>query len=218
YREKGNPHKRSSDSTMMLFEPKADYNVKKPNLSNVLLEQLTTTFKQEPIPEQIFYYIYAVLYSNIYRSKYSEFLKIDFPRIPFTKDFKLFQKMSDLGKELIDLHLLKSEVLGSPISKFQGKGTNFVEKLRYNEKEKKVFINKERYFEGIEDEVWDYQIGGYQVCDKWLKDRKGRILTLDDIRHYCKVATALKKTIEIQKKIDRLYPQIEKDLIEFEKY
>jgi len=87
----------------------------------------------------------------------------------------------------------------------------------YNEKEKKVSINKDRYFEGVDNEVWEYQIGGYQVCDKWLKDRKGRRLTLEDIKHYCKVVTALKQTIEIQKKIDMLYPKTEKKLMEFEK-
>lgn len=216
YPERNNSKKRSSSSTMMLFEPKADYNVKRPNLSKALLEQLTMNFKKEPIPEQIFYYIYAVLYSNIYRSKYSEFLKIDFPRVPFTKDFKLFQKMSDLGKKLTELQLLKSKSLSNPISKFQGDGDGIIEKPEYYEKEKKVFINKEQYFEGIEKEIWKYQIGGYQVLDKWLKDRKGKILTLDDIRHYCKIVTTLKKTIEIQKKIDKLYPAIEKELVEFE--
>lgn len=217
YPQKRGSKKQSSSSTMMLFEPKVDYNVRKPNLSEALLEQLAISFKKEPIPEQIFYYIYAVLYSNIYRSKYSEFLKIDFPRIPFTKDFKLFHKMSDLGKELTELHLLKSKSLSNPISKFQGDGTGIVEKPEYNEKQKKVFINKEQYFEGIEKEIWKYQIGGYQVCDKWLKDRKGKILALDDIRHYCKIVTALKKTIDTQKEIDKLYPQIEKELIEFDK-
>ena len=217
YPKETNPKKHSSSSTMMLFEPKADYNVRKPNLSKVLLEQLTINFKKEPIPEQIFYYIYAILYSNIYRSRYSEFLKIDFPRIPFSKDFKLFQKMSDLGKKLTELHLLKSKSLSTPISKFQGDGTGIVEKPEYYEKEKKVLINKEQYFEGIVKEVWEYQIGGYQVCDKWLKDRKGKSLTLEDIRHYCKVVTALKKTIEIQKGIDKLYPEVEKRLIGFER-
>lgn len=174
YPQKENPKKCSASSTMMLFEPKADYNVKKPNLSKRILDKLAISFKKAPIPEQIFYYIYAVLYSNIYRSRYSEFLKIDFPRIPFTKDFKLFQKISDLGEKLTELHLLKSKSLSNPISKFQGDGTGIVEKPEYYEKEKKVFINKEQYFEGIEKEVWEYQIGGYQVCDKWLKDRKGK--------------------------------------------
>ena len=80
-------------------------------------------------------------------------------------------------------------------------------------KERRVYINKTQYFEGVEPEVWEYQIGGYQVLDKWLKDRKKRILNLDDIKHYCRVVTALSKTIEIQTEIDVLYPQVEKDTI-----
>ena len=80
-------------------------------------------------------------------------------------------------------------------------------------KEKRVYINKTQYFEGVEQEVWDYQIGGYQVLDKWLKDRKKRILNLDDIKHYCRVVTAISKTIEIHGEIDALYPGVEKDVI-----
>jgi hypothetical protein len=110
------------------------------------------------------------------------------------------------------LHLLKSNELDQPITKFQGKGDNKVEKMTYGEE--RVWINKDQYFDGITEEIWKYQIGGYQVCDKWLKDRKGRILSLDDIKHYCKFVTAIIKTIEIQKKIDNLYPEIEKETIE----
>lgn len=197
----------------MLFEPEADYGVKKPNLSAEIIDSLSKAFKKTPSPEDIFYYIYAVLYSEIYRTKYAEFLKIDFPRAPFTKDYKLFKKMTECGNWLVDLHLLKSPELDSPIARFQGKGDNKVEKIKYGQG--KVYLNNDQYFEGILSEVWQYQIGGYQVCDKWLKDRKGRILSLDDIRHYCKVVTAIKKTIEIQKKIDNLYPEIEKGTIEF---
>jgi hypothetical protein len=121
--------------------------------------------------------------------------------------------MGEFGRELVDLHLLKSKEVDSPIAKFKGKGENKVEKVTY--KEDKVLINPDQYFDGVTEEIWNYQIGGYQVCDKWLKDRKGRILSLDDIRHYCKVVTAIKKTIEIQKEIDNLYPEIEKETIEF---
>ncbi|MDP2279878.1 MAG: type ISP restriction/modification enzyme, partial [Nitrospirota bacterium] len=78
-----------------------------------------------------------------------------------------------------------------------------------------VYINSSQYFEGISPEVYEYQIGGYQVCNKWLKDRKGRPLSLDDITHYCKVVTALKKTMEVQSKIDSAYPDAEKEIIEF---
>jgi hypothetical protein len=65
----------------------------------------------------------------------------------------------------------------------------------------------------VETEVWKYQVGGYQVLEKWLKDRKKRILSTEDIKHYCRVVTALAKTIEIQRKIDELYPQVEKDVV-----
>jgi hypothetical protein len=87
--------------------------------------------------------------------------------------------------------------------------------LKYDEKENRFYINKDQYFDGIVNELWQYQIGGYQVCDKWLKDRKGKRLSLDDIKHYCKVVTSLQKTIEIQNMIDDIYPEVEKGMIEF---
>ena len=255
YQEKEKPKKRSFGSTMMLFEPQAEYGVKKLNLSPVLVEKLTKEFKksfasdssflrkqesrgkeldsrfhgndsQHITPEQIFYYIYAVLYSNIYRTKYAEFLKIDFPRVPFTKDYKLFKKMADYGNRIVDLHLLESSELDPPTARFQGKGNDKVEKVRYENPPSppfakgglgglgRLYINNDQYFEGISPEVWKYQVGGYQVCNKWLKDRKGRVLLVEEIKHYCKIITALKKTIDIQAKIDSVYPEIEKELIE----
>jgi uncharacterized protein YtpQ (UPF0354 family) len=102
-----------------------------------------------------------------------------------------------------------------PVAKFQGTGKNVVEKLKYYQKESRIYINKDQYFEGAEEEVWECRIGGYQVCNKWLKDRKGRALSLEEIKHYCKVVTAINKTIEIQKNIAGIYPQVEKELIEF---
>jgi predicted helicase len=186
---------------------------KQPNISPEISSTFSDIYKKELTPEEIFYYVYAVLYSNLYRTKYGEFLKIEFPRVPFTKDYKLFRKMSDYGSRLIHLHLLKSPELDSPAARFQVKGDNRVGKVKYEQE--RVSINKEQYFEGIAGEVWRYQIGGYQVCDKWLKDRKGRVLSLDDIRDYCKVVTAIKNTIEIQKEIDKLYSEIEQETIEF---
>jgi len=112
--------------------------------------------------------------------------------------------------------MLKSTELDTPISKFQGKGENRVEKLKYDEKEKRVYFNQGQYFEGIKKEVWQYQIGGYQVCNKWLKDRKKKFLSLDDIKHYCKIVTSLQKTIEVQKAIDDIYPEVEKETVEVE--
>ena len=119
--------------------------------------------------------------------------------------------MAEYGEKLVNLHLLQSAELDTPAAKFQGNGDNRIEKLKYEKG--RVFINKNQYFEGIQPEVWEYQIGGYQVCDKWLKDRKSRVLSLEDIKHYCKVVTALSKTIKIQDKIDKCYPEVEKDLL-----
>jgi predicted helicase len=209
YHKKDNPKKQSITSIMMLFEPQADYGIRKPNLSHVLVEKLTKEYKKAPSPEEIFYYIYAVLHSETYRTKYAAFLKIDFPRVPFTKDYNLLKKMAEYGKRIVDLHLLKSAELDLPIARFHGIGDNRVDKPRYDEKAEIVYINKTRYFEGIPTDVWTYQIGGYQVCNKWLKDRKGRILSLDEIQTYCRIVTALWKTIEIQKDIDSFYKEIE---------
>lgn len=181
---------------------------KKPNINPELFEELKKSFKKEVTPEEIFYYIYAVLYSNIYRTKYAEFLKIDFPRVPFTKDYKLFIQLGKLGKQLADLHLLKSKELDKTISKFPIDGNNKVEKPKYDDE--KVWINKEQYFDGIKEEVWQYQIGGYQVCEKWLKDRKDRTLSTEEVKTYCKIVTALSKTIELQKEIDKNFEQVEK--------
>jgi len=202
-------------TTFMLFEQAASYSARKPNISEAVLKLLVKTYGKQLSPEQIFKYIYAILYSNAYRKKFSEFLKIDFPRIPFTKDYRFFKKMAEYGSRLVDLHLLKYSALDFPIAKFQGEGENRVEKLKYEEKAGLLHINKTQYFEGISKEVWSYQIGGYQVCDKWLKDRKGRELSADEIRSYCRIVTSLKKTIEIQKAIDEIYPEVEKEIIEF---
>jgi len=185
------------------------------NINKILWKDLESAYSNSPSPEEIFYYIYSILHSNIYRIKYAEFLKTDFPRIPFATNYDLFIKMGKLGKKLVDLHLLKSELLSHPIAKFQGKADNIVEKPVYNEEEGRFYINKTQYFEGVKQDVWEYPIGGYQVLSKWTKYRRGRKLSLADIKHYCKVVTALKKTIEIQDEIDKLYTDAEKDILEF---
>jgi len=186
---------------------------RKVNLNPEVSCKLKETYKKDIAPEEIFNYIYGVLYSNIYREKYKEFLRIDFPRIPFTSDYKLFTEIGNLGKELVELHLLKSREVEKPISKFHGKGLNLVEKVKYDDKEGRVYINKNQFFDGIDKEVWNYMIGGYQVLNKWLKDRKGRYLSLEEIKIYPKIVTSIKKTIEIQKEIDKLYPLIEETLL-----
>jgi len=187
---------------------------RQPNLAPEIIEQLTSNFGKTPTPEEILYYIYAVFYSNIYRERYAEFLKIDFPRVPFTSNYQLFQQMAELGEKVANLHLLKSSELDTPISRYQGSGEdNKIDKPIYNETEKRVYINSEKYFDNVEPEVWNYQIGGYQVLHKFIKDRKGR--NMDDPRHYCRVVSALAKTIEYQKKIDKIYEDVEKGIVEF---
>src|SRR5574337_1308241 len=104
---------------------------------------------------------------------------------------------------------------GHPAARFEGTGDNRMRKHQYSENEQRVYINEAQYFEGIAQETWEYQIGGYQVLNKWLKDRKERILSLEDIQHYCRVATALSNTIAIQGDIDDLYAEIEKVSLRF---
>ncbi|MDP1622837.1 MAG: type ISP restriction/modification enzyme [Bacteroidales bacterium] len=206
--------KKGGFQSMMLFESETEYGSegRKPNISSVVFEQLEKVYKKKPTPEQILFYCYSVLYSNIYREKYAEFLKIDFPRVPFTGIHTLFLQMAELGEELTQLHLLKSKSLNNPIVKYKGLGEDLIVKPVYNEANRCVFINATKYFEGIEPEMWNYHIGGYQVLEKYLKDRKGRQMT--DPATYCKIATSIAKTIEIQQKIDLVYTEIEtKELI-----
>jgi predicted helicase len=209
--------KKAGYQTMLLFEPEPEYGPggRKPNIAPKVFEQLQTAYKKKPTPEQILYYCYAVLYSNTYREKYAEFLKIDFPRIPFTADYKLFLQMAELGEELAQQHLLKSKSLDSPGVRYLGNGEDMIEKPVYDEQWKCVRINEKKYFEGISKEVWEYHIGGYQVMEKYLKDRKGR--QMDDPELYCKIASAIYHTINIQKQIDGLYQKIERKLLSKEK-
>lgn len=207
--------KKKGIQAMMLFEPEEPYGKKGkiPNIAFKIFEQLEKAYKKKPSPEQILYYCYAVLYSNMYREKYAEFLKIDFPRIPFTTDKDLFMEMAKLGEELAALHLLKHKDLNRLVTKYFGKGGNDkIEKPVYDEEAQRVYINEARYFDNISKAVWEYQVGGYQPMEKYLKDRKGR--QLDDPVHYCKMATAIAKTIELQKEADRLFTKAEKKVLQ----
>jgi predicted helicase len=185
-----------------------------PNLAPNLIEALKSAFKKEPSPEQIFHYIYALLYSNAYRKKYAEFLKTDFPRVPFTKSYKLFNKLAEKGEELVELHLLKSKKLANPIAKCEGSGDLRVAKVTYDRNKARVHINLGKWFVGIPPEVWEYHIGGYQVSEKWLKDRKGRELSSEEVAHYTRVVTAIAETISIQQSLDDLFAEVETSLLE----
>ena len=159
-------------------------------------------------PKAIFYYAYAIFHSPNYRKRYAEFLKIDFPRLPLTSNLEMFHTLSRLGGELVSLHLMESDRLNIPATKWQGsKPSCEVEKITYSDDT--VWINKGRSegLRGVPENVWNFHIGGYQVCDKWLKDRKGRVLSAEDINHYQKIVVALNETIHLMKEIDEVIDQ-----------
>ncbi len=185
-------------------------------------------------PEDIFYYAYAVFHSPTYRERYAECLKINFPRLPLTSDRELFAKLVEKGERLADLHLLREAGELGDAPAFNIPGSNEVEKVRYVEEtggrtgvppvpsdreatgetpvvpKERVYINKKQYFAGVEPEVWEFQIGGYQVCQKWLKDRTikklGRPLSYDDIKHYQGIVLALRETRQLMEEIDQIIP------------
>ena len=191
---------------------------RRPNLNSKIVTTLTDAHGQESSPEEIFHYIYAILHAPAYRKKYAEFLKREFPRVPFTAERELFAKLATLGARLTDLHLLTSLELDPPICRFEGEGNTVVARtkaqgFRYDPDAQRMYINKTQYFGPIPAEVYQYRIGGYQVCEKWLKDRKDRRLQLDDIRTYCQMVTAIGRTIEIQKEIDIAYADVEDNCV-----
>lgn len=170
-----------------------------PNLSPVFLAALTDQLGSTPTPEDCFHYAYAVFHSPTYRSRYAGFLKIDFPRLPLTSDVTLFRSLCGLGQQLVGLHLM--DTTAPAICRYPVAGDNKVETVRYADD--RVYINAAQYFEGVPDAVWCFHIGGYQVAHKWLKDRKGRQLSYDDLTHYQQVMAALAETLRLQVAIDQ---------------
>ena len=165
-------------------------------------------------PEDIFDYIYGVFHSLSYRIRYAEFLKRDFPRVPLTSNTDLFRDLSTLGENLVSLHLMESDKLNNHITTFPIKGDNAVTKVGETKKKLKdlkggkgkLYINATQYFDDLPEEVWNFHIGCYQVCYKWLYDRKkaGRKLSAEDIEHYHKIVVAINETIKIMKQIDEV--------------
>ncbi len=153
-------------------------------------------------PLDILDYIYAVLHSPTYREKYKEFLKIDFPRVPYPKDLETFWKLVELGGQIRQIHLLESPVVEKYNTQYPVDGTNEVEKLRYDGN--RVYINESQYFSNVPEVAWNFYIGGYQPAQKWLKDRKGRKLEFEDIQHYQKIIMALTETDRLMKEIDKV--------------
>jgi hypothetical protein len=153
-------------------------------------------------PQEIGYFVYAVLYCPSYRARYAEFLKIDFPRLPLTSNLELFRSLASLGGQLVAVHLLESLKLDHPITEYLGGRAHEVERVSWSKNT--VWLNKTQTtgFRGVREEVWNFHIGGYQVCQKWLKDRRGRTLSKDDIIHYQKIVVAVAETIRLMKEID----------------
>ena len=168
-------------------------------------------------PIDLLDYIYAVLHSPSYREKYKEFLKIDFPRVPYPTSLSKFQTLTKLGSELRQIHLLESPVVEDFITQYPEDGTNIVGKLYYEKTTEtlgRVYINHDKtppsgvgglqYFENVPEVAWNFYIGGYQPAQKWLKDRKERELSYEDILHYQKIIVALSETDRIMKEIDTI--------------
>jgi len=192
-----------------------------PNINPEFIKEFSAKLGFTPSSEEIFYYAYAVFYCPTYRTRYAEQLKIDFPRLPLTSDKELLKKLVQKGNELVNLHLLgenpfdDSETIFDDNLKFHVSvgGTKpentedwKVEKVEYDPQEKRVYINNGQYFEGIDKNTWDFMIGGYQVLDKWLKDRKKaeRCLSTDDLMHYIKIIVSLRETQRVMQEIDDL--------------
>ena len=172
---------------------------RKANLDEKIWADINTAIGKEAAPEDIFDYIYGVLHSPAYRAKYKEFLKVDFPRIPYPKDAAEFEHYRGLGHELRELHLMHN-VPASPVA-FPEAGSMVVEQITYDGD--KVRINGDQYFANVPAEAWNFYIGGYQPAQKWLKDRKGRALSFDDINHYRNIIAVLLRTAELMREIDR---------------
>lgn len=175
------------------------------NMDKKVLDNYSSVICEEIVPEELLQYIYAVLYSPKYRSCYREFLKIDFPRIPYPKDADQFHRLAEKGAELRRLHLMEDAQNWERRITFPVPGENNenpVEAIRFEDG--KVWINKSQYFGNVPELAWTFFIGGYQPAQKWLKDRKGRNLDYQDILHYGHIIYALEETDRIMKEIDEI--------------
>lgn len=168
----------------------------------------TATGDARPDEVKVFDYIYGVLHCPAYRETYAEFLKIDFPRVPFPPSREVFRTISEQGEALRRLHLMEDAAIGPAPYPFHGDGDSVVDKPRFQPQPDgtgRVYINGKgnegQYFAGVPAVSWSFPIGGYQPAQKWLKDRKGRALSYDDIRHYQKIIKILAETDRIMQEI-----------------
>jgi predicted helicase len=198
-----------------------------PEFIDVLERDMKMPAGQNELAKQVFYYIYAVLYSPHFRKTQTYELKIDFPNIPFPLDYDLFNQLSQLGKRLTDIHLMKSKELNRTGSKFEVPGSNRVEKASYvsprqlasqrafkqvkkSEKSKEgiIYINKSQYFSQIKPEMWEYMLCGYQILRKWLNMRKNKTLRPDEISQLIRMVRCIQLTMDYQEKIDSLFKEL----------
>jgi len=175
---------------------------KTPNFNLQIIERIKQIVG-EFTPEDLFDYMYAVLHSPSYREKFKEFLKIDFPRVPYPQDTTTFKKLVALGTKLRELHLLESPTVNQFITTYPIQGTDIVDKPLYEDEN--VYINETQYVGNVPKVAWNFYIGGYQPAQKWLKDRNGRTLTNEDIEHYQQMIVALTETNRIMKEIDAVF-------------
>jgi hypothetical protein len=167
--------------------------------------------------DDIFDYVYAVLHSPSFRIRYEDFLKVDFPRVGLTPFVDLFEELSHLGGELSALHLMESPKLDDFITTYVGQMGPEVGRVGWSDdtvwldaaanKKGQPATPGTTGFRGVTEAVWNFQVGGYQVCEKWLKDRKGRTLSKDDLAHYQQIVVALAETIRLMQKIDEVIDQ-----------
>ncbi len=174
---------------------------KAPNLDDKIYAKIKKKIP-DVTPENLFDYIYAVLHAPSYRERYAEFLKSDFPRIPYPADSKTFHALAEKGAELRALHLMESPTLDNLITTYPVDGDHAVDKPAY--KNGNVYINTDQYFGGVPETAWNFYIGGYQPAQKWLKDRRGRSLSIDDIMHYQRIIVALTETARIMQEINQI--------------
>jgi predicted helicase len=178
--------------------------IKEENLAPDFRDFIDARYSHHYTPEEILGYIYAVLHASTYRARYTESLRIDFPSVAFPTTADDFETLSGLGWALVQAHMLR-ELPRQRLATYHGKGDHTVEVVRYSPAEKSITINKTQFFKPVPQAVWEFHIGGYQVLDKYLKPRKGRTLTLDEINRVAAIADSLAFTIEQMAKIDNAY-------------
>lgn len=171
-----------------------------PNFNPAIYDKVSEGLGLRPEPEALFHYIYAVLHSPRYRERFQEFLKTDFPRIPYPTDRTRFEQLAAVGEELADLHLLRGADQWPLEAGFPVTGTNVVEQAQW--RDGRVYINDAQYFDGITAGVWQHPVGGYQPMQKWLKDRRGRTLSFADVTHYEQMAYALQRTAALMRQLN----------------